>query len=296
RIETIVMAKRKADKTAEADTDQSKKKAPRLKVLSMPTLLRKQQQQIYESNATNSPLLKLPPEIRNRIWHLVLGGRTLHTYTHLRRGVRHVGHSICRVPDDDEAIAKRIVRHNELSGEAEGFQLYHQRHSTCLLSEHSTIRPAPLSLNILRSCRQVHEEGALLPFKLNEFVCVKLNDLAPFLQSIFQAQAHAIETITLACSCIYATVTLAKLLKTKLKGLRELKCFVQMRSWHADLPAFRSHWSATVSQFGGMATASAMVLPYNAEYHRTAPGRSCPREAMRAWAKEIEGDLVAAGR
>ncbi|KAK4506411.1 hypothetical protein PRZ48_000141 [Zasmidium cellare] len=38
----------------------------------------------YDANAAHSPLLKLPPELRNRILKLVLGGRTIHIFTETR--------------------------------------------------------------------------------------------------------------------------------------------------------------------------------------------------------------------
>jgi len=199
------------------------------------------------------------------------------------------------VPGSDEEIAEEIVRHNELSGDAEYFEDHDKRHDACQISRAvaTTEYASRSSLNVLQTCRQAHDEGALLPFKLNDFDFFDFGDLATFLQSLFQAQAHAIEMITLSCHFPRITATLARLVKTRLKGLRQIKCFVDVRNWKSVV---RTDWSNALSKFNGLTITSAMVLPYNGSFNMS-PGRmhGCSREMMRAWAKEMEDGLIAAG-
>ncbi|KAF2850756.1 hypothetical protein T440DRAFT_518050 [Plenodomus tracheiphilus IPT5] len=79
---------------------------------------------ITQENAKQSPLLRLPAELRNQIWELVLGG------------------NICYVD------RKPWSMHNR------------KRQSFRVTNVHSAL---------LRICRQVYSETALLPFQLNEF-------------------------------------------------------------------------------------------------------------------------------
>lgn len=100
------------------------------------------QNEIMHRNASTSPLLRLPPEIRLRIYKFVLGGRqfwigqTLSKYTRERT----------------EFLGSIGPKHR--SGE-----LFHY---DAWLGE--------LDLRPLRICRQVFMESALLPYALNTFV------------------------------------------------------------------------------------------------------------------------------
>ncbi|TKA34578.1 hypothetical protein B0A54_13634 [Friedmanniomyces endolithicus] len=267
------MTKRKVQPTASAGLEPPQKRTRRLKVLSTSTRS-EQQQAIYEANAANSPLLKLTPEIRNRIWHHMLGGRTIHVFSNSFLGYRHLSYTVCQLPHKDEEAARKIVRHNELSGGADDFDPYDKRHAVCDADWDPAAKYSRLSLNVLRSCRQVHEEGALLPFKLNDFSFDSFDDLTPFLQSLFQAQVRAIEVITLGCRFPNVTATLAKLVKTRLKGLRHLACFVELDNHddvEPDLPFIRRRFSDMLEHFHGLARASATVTHFPLEplSHRT---------------------------
>ncbi|KAK0365200.1 hypothetical protein LTR91_012572 [Friedmanniomyces endolithicus] len=287
------MTKRKAESTTSGGVEPHKR-TRRMKVLSTSTRS-EQQQAIYEANAVNSPLLRLPPEIRNRIWYFALGGRTIHICSFNLKGRHHRVYSVCQVPGIDDEFAKQIVRHNQLSGEAEIFEERDKRHGACHISRAmaTTEYASQSSLNVLRTCRQVHVEGALIPFKLNDFDFFDFGDVARFLQSLFQEQAHAIEAITLSCVSPRTTATLGKLVMTRLKGLRQLRCFVDVSGWGT---AFRTDWSNALSRFYGLATISATVLPYNGSFWMSLDSyHGCSREVMRAWAKEMEDGLIAAG-
>lgn len=74
-------------------------------------------------NNQDSPLLRLPPEIRNRIWHLALGGK--------------------------------LIRHN-----------VYGRGRYRMMPRPSERENA---FDLLRTCRQIYAETALLPFSANTF-------------------------------------------------------------------------------------------------------------------------------
>ncbi|KAF1912418.1 hypothetical protein BDU57DRAFT_551267 [Ampelomyces quisqualis] len=76
----------------------------------------------------DSPLLRLPGELRNRIWEYVLGGRTLRP-------------RLTPIPRSPEQL----------------FQIAQE------------LREPLLGFALLRTCRQVYMETALLPYKLNAY-------------------------------------------------------------------------------------------------------------------------------
>ena len=102
-------------------------------------------------NSYRSPFLRLPPEIRNRIYELVFGGHRLwigytphrHEYTYINKE-RHQTHS--------------------------GGGLYHRMYARDDKSKNRPHwKPGSLNLGLLRVCRQIYGEAALLPYTLNRF-------------------------------------------------------------------------------------------------------------------------------
>ncbi|KAK5741470.1 hypothetical protein LTR17_003905 [Elasticomyces elasticus] len=276
------MAKLKADQAFTQGTMPTPKKAQRrLKVLSThePS---SSQQTIYNTNATSSPLLKLPPEIRNRIWGFLFGGKTVHVqgdyYPQGRRRRlvrRRLVHMVCQVPNSDKEISEQITRHNELDGSTQCFQSYWDRHRHCYAG--GATKKATLPMAVLRTCRQIHQEAALLPFQLNEFSFSQLENLAPFLQSLFQAQARAIESLILQIYRPYHTITLKNLIKSKLRGLKELTCFVEICRGKNTLEGSFSDWTSCLELFLASTAISATVLPYvsgNGDARTGAPSRA----------------------
>ncbi|KAF2118130.1 hypothetical protein BDV96DRAFT_597004 [Lophiotrema nucula] len=94
---------------------------------------------IAKSNATQSPLLRLPAEIRHLIWSFAIGGnyivitRRIGTYVGLKHESKPMGHSLHGQP-----------------------------------ATPSNYRPP--ALHLPRVCRQIYLETALLIYKLNKFV------------------------------------------------------------------------------------------------------------------------------
>ncbi|KAK5703762.1 hypothetical protein LTR97_002775 [Elasticomyces elasticus] len=304
------MTKRTAERAATASSmapavveqDRPKKKSRRMKVLST-SKLSAQQKQIYESNASNSPLLRLAPEIRNRIFSILLGGKTIHVRSYTSKGSHIVIHSVCKIPGHSEETANTITRHNALLGAAEHFDKYEPLHSDCV-SFHAPRLPLETMasmLPVLLSCRQIHQEAALLPYQLNNFMCPSMEWLGSFLQTLVPAQAHAIEDLTFSNTSTHHTQTFQKLAKTKLRGLKRLTCFVDFSHytlyWGPVGPDKIDPITLSLLQFKSPALVTVSVLPYKNDNSirswRDSDPAPITRESMRTWALGVEAALLA---
>ena len=121
-----------------------------------------------QRNAATSPFLRLPSEIRNRIFKLVFTQQERPCL----RSVRHY-HRANAVPGQPESVHF-------------GGYLYVTQH----------FRPwgeMSLHLQVLRVSRQVYAEAALLPFALNNFSCEDPPTLEAFEGKLKPVQRQAIQ-------------------------------------------------------------------------------------------------------
>ncbi|KAK5712222.1 hypothetical protein LTR17_018035 [Elasticomyces elasticus] len=276
------MTKRKADSTNAATavpTEQPTKKTRRMKVLST-SKLTEQQCQIYETNKCDSPLLRLPPEVRNRIWSLLLGDKIIHIHgSKGSKDQRRFIHSICKTPERDEKPAS-IPNHG----------VYLPHHINCYVPDPGeTLPTAASALAVLIACRQIHQEAALLPYKLNTFECAKLEVLGPFLQALVPAQAHAIEMLTISDISAYSTATFKKLVKTRLRGLRKIRVYVRFHGEAVPAEHDVDPVAQSIMQLKGPALSSASVLTFR---WKRGDDSSIDREEPRAWAQRVEHALL----
>ncbi|KAK3725492.1 hypothetical protein LTR37_000462 [Vermiconidia calcicola] len=160
-------------------------------------LLNKQQtapkKKISEMNASESPLLRLPPELRNRIYGYVLGGNILHVS---RNGWSQITVTICRRPDLDAPRADAI---REQGAEDVTFR-YRNHHASlgCTLSFHKDNGARKLDVVLLQTCRHIHREAALLPHLLSTFAFdCDLMDFSVFTDTLIPSQRRAIRAVTL---------------------------------------------------------------------------------------------------
>lgn len=115
------------------------------------------------TNATQSPLLRLSAELRNRVYKLVLGGHDIHIG--YDRAGKELAHSICVAPH----------RNDSTGDDTSDNPTYKNAncHGRCLVFANGACksnRKVPVELSLLRVCKQIHEEAALLPFMLNTFL------------------------------------------------------------------------------------------------------------------------------
>ncbi|KAF2008167.1 hypothetical protein P154DRAFT_568987 [Amniculicola lignicola CBS 123094] len=141
------------------------------------------------ANAAEPPLLKLPAELRNHIYELVLGGQYIHVELNQRRHpnpdqsknlntdhlqllARELGSPIPekeayrrandpsfnqQLPGDDRSKHWRY-------GDPFHIENCNHRHERCAVDA-----PQFLNLGFLRTCSQVHQEAKKLPFTANTF-------------------------------------------------------------------------------------------------------------------------------
>ncbi|KAK5128789.1 hypothetical protein LTR85_000122 [Meristemomyces frigidus] len=194
----------------------SKPKGRAMKVLTAKNVPKKRQV-ICDANATSSPLLRLPPEIRNCIWSLVLACKTIH----MRGGTPLPFRCHVCVSDTTEyEDATALKAETALTGSSHA-----TRHWDCH-------RAHGFPLGVLQVCREIHQEAALLPYHANTFVFATLRTLMSFLKKLIPAQARAVRRIALVNPCD-ALPGLAELVRNKLTGLERLTCFVEMATAYA---------------------------------------------------------------
>ncbi|RMZ23288.1 hypothetical protein D0859_12669 [Hortaea werneckii] len=145
----------------------------------------------YQKNKKQCLLFsKLPSEIRENIWQHVFGGLNIHVLDDALNHNTCVA-KVCRLPVDPELEALRL-REGERNP-------YHVRHFRCFESpdqQSSTPHDHPQALvSVLRVCRQVHDEAALLPFVANFFSFARFTSLSRFIDRLLPAQAHAIQRL-----------------------------------------------------------------------------------------------------
>lgn len=113
-------------------------------------------------NATESPLLRLPPELRCRIYDHLFTSTAIHIRSVEHgdeiRSERHFKLSLCETPSDHKEIPLRY---------AESFRTgYKVRYPGCSIeqSHDKPVVPLDIGLGLLGTCRQLYHEAVLKPF------------------------------------------------------------------------------------------------------------------------------------
>lgn len=138
-----------------------------------------------------SPLLRLPQEIKDRVYELVCGGRTFHV-DEASTCVDQLSDSVFRdLYQVDSASSETAANWNILQDDGEvdprwmGFCARYQR--CCIMP----------TMGFLRSCRQVLAEASLAPYSANTFVFSEAACLKEFATSLQPAQGLAVRTVRL---------------------------------------------------------------------------------------------------
>ncbi|KAK5684984.1 hypothetical protein LTS10_003059 [Elasticomyces elasticus] len=203
-------------------------------------------QDIYNRNATESALLNMPPE------RYVLGGHTIHVdnceprhgfaghslaaHNGQSAGGQHaatkVRNRMCQTREDS------IASGNEVSGAAETIvkEDYNTKHSKCWNTPKNR-----LGLRLLRVCRQVHQEAALLPYQENNFVMERgFLTLSRFLMALMPVQSQALHSLEIVVD--YPTYgepddqLKSAYIRARLPKLRSLVVLVQLRKGTVFFP------------------------------------------------------------
>ncbi|KAK5164066.1 uncharacterized protein LTR77_010157 [Saxophila tyrrhenica] len=151
---------------------------------------------IEEANAA-TPLLSLPPEIRNRIYTLVLCPDTLHVAALRLDLLPWVSYTnsvyVCKASLGDHEAARSIRDSERL----QPYESYAERHHACRASWGTVQTQLGFPMALLRTCRQTHSEAALLPFEEINFTFYAPFLVHPFLEKLLPSQRKAIRSITL---------------------------------------------------------------------------------------------------
>lgn len=103
------------------------------------------------TNTTSSPFLKLPAELRQRIYNYALGGYIIHVAPGETPGV-----AVCTNCDDfDDRTSHQNVRRAARNHFPWNFMIL-ATHTKCYLQ---SCAQSGFSLHLLRTCRQIYHEG-----------------------------------------------------------------------------------------------------------------------------------------
>lgn len=159
------------------------------------------QRHSMDINKQYSPLLSFTPEIRNGIYEFTLGGADIHISCQFST----VNHSLCKVslfgrniPQAKSRTRQRLARPGWV-----------EQHAVCIRNRHGF--PPPLGtevahyrrrvdFSLLWTCKQIHQEAAVLPFTLNTFIFSDVQDLHNVARYLPHSQKHALTSIALRIS------------------------------------------------------------------------------------------------
>ncbi|KAK5740935.1 hypothetical protein LTR17_004289 [Elasticomyces elasticus] len=229
-------------------------------------------QQRSSTNQTQSALLSLPPEVRNRIYFLVLEGCKLHvecvSQTPRRSARRRV--YLCQHGESDEERIAWVLRERK---DDQALTSHSEAHDICRQRSIST-KPH-ITLGFLQVCRQIHQEAALIPFTSNHFIFGSGGSLLNFTRLILLTQARALRHITLvARSSGFENAHTHGILASKMRGIEKLTIFLEM--WFGDhlTRPQKQRLMSKLGVFKSLPLESLAIVGYNAaEWTRPSPAR-----------------------
>lgn len=111
------------------------------------------------------PFLELPPEVRNRIYEYALGGHNLHMFTWNRFEKRFT-------------YQTRVIRNVVGTRATVGMR--------------KLLTTPRLAMGLLRSCKQVYHEAALVPYYDNTFSFARGSDVEFFINDVLSEKQRAV--------------------------------------------------------------------------------------------------------
>ncbi|KAF2162118.1 hypothetical protein M409DRAFT_27498 [Zasmidium cellare ATCC 36951] len=168
-------------------------------------------QAISDRNSTESPLLNLQPEIRNRIFLYALGNSTIHLWTDPKTHQQR--YTVCSAKKCTEGLLEHVTK-----AKRPFYSTFRKYSYPCNDKE-----PIRLPLQLLQTCRQVYEEAALIPFSTNRF---QVGDEAfrEFAYRIMAFQKRAIKSLSLLLGLAWGSIE--KHVAMGFRNLQELKVVV----------------------------------------------------------------------
>lgn len=217
---------------------------------------------IIQRNASTSPLLKLPGEIREMIFSLVVGHQLIHLLYLPTQG--RFRHTVCTATtSEDEAYEEFMTGHGHIpaNDSAQFYSItFKERHVHCkswsrednrffdaeqqrlfrLMSADERRKPM-LDLSILGVCRQIYEEANVLLWTTNTFSFEDTTTFRTFVDGLHSTQRKKLARIHIDFAWVLFSAhewerSLRPLLLSKLDGLRTLHAtFDQYFGYHSDI-------------------------------------------------------------
>ncbi|KAI7223785.1 hypothetical protein KC343_g3187 [Hortaea werneckii] len=274
--------------------------------------------QIQARNNRDSPFLRLPPEIRNRIYDLALGNRVIHVttkecsktdygaYPGGRLFRRILGphnhyvkflHVVCHEPVD----AEELIYRNSMDLSQPKAPCYGSRHKDCysLIGYSPALGDQPentncadrrkqatqgLTMGLTRVSRDIHRETALIPYANNTFSFHKCAEMDLFVTKILLApQRAAIKTIQIYGygDAIYRHSGITGQVAKVLTGLHTLR--INLPGWILKTKG------QNLCRMFGKGFETLRVICEDNNYHKF---RSNSKEELRKLAEQIEKELM----
>lgn len=133
----------------------------------------------------------LPPEIRNIIYHLVLGGHEYHVYTHTTKSWSPdlaIG-----ATSGNDTGAKTFLYECAIHKHDSKLE-WLDEHLSCFVDGHMGLP----NISLLRVCKQIYNEAGLIPYAANAFIFIAPPSFETFvLQVLMPRHARALRSIAL---------------------------------------------------------------------------------------------------
>lgn len=182
-----------------------------------------------------SLLLRLPQELKNKIYRLVCGGQDVHISSEYIRGFgTQLLSSICQRPGSQaasyECFSAACADDDKKKPEESYFT-----HGICILAKREMSIPEALGRNLLLSCSQIYNEAMLVPISSNTFFFSAPSDLNPFSKKLSPPMRRAIRSIHLDIelkgefSERQWNKTVAITVASKFEGLQHLSIAIRRR-------------------------------------------------------------------
>ncbi|KAF2812900.1 uncharacterized protein BDZ99DRAFT_496032 [Mytilinidion resinicola] len=195
--------KKRSLRSAGAAPKRQKPKPRRLLPLRRPNAASRE---LRERIVSESPLLRLPAELRRHSFEFVLGGALIHI--HREDGKVQLYPCISTISEDEAYAQSKVPLDIRTDDDIPPFA---DRHDNCTPSltrlgrERQKLRRVhrhqPLHLGLLRVCTQVYYETALLPFNSNVFAAKCGPSLSLFLASLLTQQRRELRALHFDIPC-----------------------------------------------------------------------------------------------
>lgn len=265
-----------------------------------------------KANTRDSTLLKLPSEIRNKIYEFTFGGTTLHVENNHGRRMPPKKTQLrrwkCCAEHTDHELVEAINTSTNLETFTPHDTFHEHRHEICRTRQSNFTFNK--DLGILTSCRQIHREAALLPYELTTFCFLYLNDVTLLTNALIPVQRNAISTMKLYLEARPSPgeVDTAPSSVKLLAGLRDFTMFAQVWEYFAVRPPWHrimndigyqdDHWQRhNLLEFATLGLTSARVYIHPGEnlfehWDRDQLANYMSLEDLKKWSRRTERMLL----